>query len=314
MSTINAWLALMAATQFVCTVSAQTWTYPLNPRATFLRVNSDSVLAPLVVDLGTLGITPGAWLEVGTTGAYVYVNGGQDNYRSLVGVFSSSSQVLANNLQHRVPGAIVAGPSYFSGPTYHGSLPTDIPEDFFCSRNLWDDSIQVQVPPGATHLMLGTLDSLYSDNRDPNNDFGVVLRLLAPPDLPGTGEHLQLLGGVNGQPAALPEVHTAAGGATVRVELRYPLGLIDGSPFLLAADMIATQGQVPQLLPRVWLGNPVVVAIGGLAGTPGFHVPYSLTVPSGYAGISLLLQGGAITPVARNGTYLTTNVQRFDLQ
>ncbi|MBL8735609.1 MAG: hypothetical protein JNL12_04220, partial [Planctomycetes bacterium] len=169
---------------------AQTFTFPLNPRATFLRTNSDSPAAPLVLDLAGLGVAPGSWLRIGTTGGFRYINGGQDGYQALCGVFSAGSTVLATNLQQRVPGAIAAGPAFSSANTYFGGLPMDIPQDFFCSRKGWSDSVVVEVPGGATHLILGVHDSLYNDNVDPNGDHAAVVTVLPTPTLPGTGEHL----------------------------------------------------------------------------------------------------------------------------
>ncbi len=299
---------------FAATAVAQTWTLPMDPRSTFLRVENDPAQPPLVVDLTNLGVAPGTWLEIGTSGAYCYRGGVPDTYRYLVAVFSSSNQLLASGLQQRVPGAIAAGPAYGSGFTYWGSHPTDIVEDFVCSRDLWDERIQIQVPVGATHLFLGALDSYYGDNFDPNQDYVAVIRRVAAPSLPGTGEHLQLLGSAVGQPVAVPDVHPAPGGSTIRAELRYPMGYVDGSLYLLAAELVGTNSPVPQPLPRLWLGNPAVVAVGALPGTPGWSATFQLPVPPGLAGLSVLVQGGAITPQARNGSYLTTNVQRFDLQ
>lgn len=307
---LTALLPLLAAPL----ATAQTFSFPIDPRATFLRAENDPVQPPLVLDLNTLGATPGSWLEIGTSGAYQWRGGVPDDYYYLAAVFSSNNQVLASSVQHRVPGAIPAGPAHGTGATYYGNLPSDIPEDFICSRNLWDDHILVQVPAGATHLFLGTVDSYYSDNQDPDNDYAAVLRRVAAPALPGTGEHLRLLGSATGQPVATPEQHQAPGGATIRVELEYPLGFVDGSLYLLAAEVVGTNQGVPQPLPRIWLSTPAIVASGALPGTPNWRASFQLPVPNGLQGLSVLMQGAALTPRSRNGIYQTTNVQRFDLQ
>lgn len=293
--------------------SAQTSTFPLNPRATFLRTNNDSPAAPLVLDLGTLGVTAGNWLRIGTTGAFRYINGGQDNFRSLIGVFSSSNLLLATNLQFRVPGAIAAGPAFPSGGTYSGSLPMDIAEDFFCSRNLWDDSIAVRVPAGATHLFLGVHDSLYNDNVDPNGDYAAVVTILPTPTLPGTGEYLELRGAVGSTPVSSPDVHATTLGAAMVAELHYPVGFADGSLYVLVGDTVATGSTPLQLLPDLWTPNLIVVQAGILPSTPGWTTSWQLATPGGLNGTTLVIQAGALVPTARNGFYVTSNAHRYVL-
>ncbi|MEZ6036918.1 MAG: hypothetical protein R3F29_05525 [Planctomycetota bacterium] len=292
---------------------AQTWTWPLNPRQTYLRTNSDSPLAPLVIDLAALGIAPGDWLSVGSMGAFRYINGGTDTNRSLCAVFSSDTTLLATSVQQRVTGAIAAGPHYLSGSTYYGSLPIDIVEDFFCSRALWDDHVQVRVPAGAAFLFVGVHDSLYNDNVDPNGDYGVVVSKLAPPLLPGTGEHLTLRSAVGGVPAETPEAHVAAPGSTMSAELHYPVGLMDGAIYVLLADAV-TVGQVPQLLPNVYVQNLFVLRAGVLGSTPGWFDSWSMTAPAGFPGLALVVQGAALSEVTRNAFYETTNAHTFVLQ
>ena len=102
---------------------------PLNPRACFYVTSSDSPAPPLVVDLAPLGATPGQWLLLQSTGGFSFGNT-PDGMRAMAAVFSSSTTVLPSSVPHRVPGAIAAGPSFTSGNTYFGSVPTDISEDF----------------------------------------------------------------------------------------------------------------------------------------------------------------------------------------
>ncbi len=306
--------SLLAAAALGLCLPAQTFTFPLNPRATFLRTNSDSPVAPLVVDLVGLGVAPGSWLRIGSTGGFRYVNGGQDGFRALVGVFSAGSTVLATNLQQRVPGAIAAGPAYPSANTYIGGLPMDIPQDFFCSRNGWADSVVVEVPGGATHLLLGVHDSLYNDNVDPNGDHAAVVTVVPTPPLPGTGEHLEMRGGVAMAPAFSPSLHQAPAGSLMQVELAQPVGFADGATFALLGDVFPT-GTVPgsaQL--RVWSADPIVLLISTVPNTPGWALPVSIQTPPGLLGTTLLLQGGALVQTARNGWYETTTAHRFELQ
>lgn len=295
-------------------LAAQTWNFPLDPRASYLRTNNDQPSAPLLLDLATLGIAPGQWLRIGTVGAYRSTNGGPDTYRSLVGVFANSPSLLPTNLQNRVVGAIAAGPAVQSGPTFHGQLPIDIPEDFDCSRFGWDTAIDVQVPGGATHLFLGTHESLYSDNVDPNGDFAAVVTVSTPPTLPGTGEHLALRSAVGGTPAALPDVRLAPAGSTMRAELRYPLGLIDGSLYVFVGEVVTTTAPPPNPLPGLWSASLFVLQAGVLPSAPGFTDTWTMVAPAGYAGLSVLVQAAALTPLARNGLFETTAAHRFVLQ
>jgi hypothetical protein len=294
---------------------AQTTTIALDPRATYLRTNNDAPAAPLVVDLSALPAGAGTWLRVGTSGSYVHISGGTDTTRSLIGVFSAGSQVLATSTAHRVPGAIAAGPAFASGPTYYGSMPNDIAEDFVACRNTWGESMLVEVPPGATHLILGTHDSWYQDNRDPNGDFHVAITVLPSPTLPGTGEHLELRSGVDSPATALPPDKSAGAGATLTGELHAPVGLVDGSLYVIVGDSIPTGGPAPSLLPRAWIGtSAVVLQLGVVQPSVGWSAGWSATVPPRLAGITLLLQGGGLPTSSRNGFYETTIAHRIALQ
>ncbi|MBX3464874.1 MAG: hypothetical protein KF830_17030 [Planctomycetes bacterium] len=303
--------ALFLVPAFASAVLAQSWTFPMSPRATYLRTNQDSPLPPVVVDLAALGLAPGQWLRIGSTGAFRHITGGQDNSRALSAVFSGSAALLPANVQQRVVDAIAAGPDFLSGPTYHGSLPTDVPQDFFCSRTGWDDRIDVQVPAGATHLFLGTHDSLFNDNVDPNGDWGAVVTLLPPPLLPGTGEHLVLRSAVDGVPAAAPVVHVAPPGSTLLVELGYPLGLLDGEIYALIADVAPTGGPLPNPLPGLWSWNLILLQAGILPPIPGWTDSWSMVATADFPGTTVIVQGAALSARARNGVFVSTAAHAF---
>ena len=91
-------LSLLATLALAATGSAQSWSFALNPRVTYLRTNSDQPQPPLVLDLASLGLSPGQWLRIETVGDFRYINGGTDTYRSLCGVFSANSTLLATNV------------------------------------------------------------------------------------------------------------------------------------------------------------------------------------------------------------------------
>lgn len=295
-------------------VSAQTWSSPMNPRATYLRTNSDSPLAPLVLDLAAFGAAPGQWLHIQSTGGFRYVAGGQDGMRAMCGVFSASATLLAANVQQRVVDAIPAGPSFAGGGTYSGSLPMDITQDFYVSRNLWADFVDVEIPAGATHLFLGTHDSLYNDNVDPNGDWGVIVTVVPPPLFPGTGEHIVMKAAVNGVPAAAPEVHIAPPGSTITAQLEYPLGLIDNTIYIFIADVVTVGAPLPHPLPGLWSQSLILLQAGVLAGTPGFTDTWSIVAAPGYAGTAAFVQCVALPTVARNGLFEASNAHVFLLQ
>ena len=294
--------------------AAQTFTYPLNSRATYLRTNQDQQVAPLVLDLAAIGAPPGSWLRVGTTGGFRYINGGQDGYRALCGVFSSDSTLLATNLQQRVPGAIAAGPSFASANTYYGSLPMDVPQDFYCSRTGWAENTVVQVPAGATHLFLGVHDSLYNDNVDPNGDYAAVVSLVPTPTQPGTGEHLELRCSVAAPATSFPDAHAAAPNATMLAEVHHPIGFVEGSLYVVLGDVVATGAPAPNLVPGLWVDDLIVLQFGLVPATPGWIATWTANAPVGFTGTTILVQAGALTTLARNGTFETTNAHRFELQ
>ena len=142
--------------------------YDVNPAATFLRaVWNDAPANPRVIDLAAVGLSAGDLVRLsydvadpgfsffGCSGSFVLENG-----IPFLGVFSSSSTLLGQLEQFRVPGAIDAGTDAGIGPVTSGE-PADIPEDF---RLLPPSGLILEVPAGATHLFLGMGDSYYADN------------------------------------------------------------------------------------------------------------------------------------------------------
>jgi Ca2+-binding RTX toxin-like protein len=66
-------------------------------------------------------------------------------------------------------------PSTFLGhntSTQSSGLETNVSEDFFVVAGV----TQIEVPQGATALQFSVNDRFFSDNHDPDNDFGVVIR------------------------------------------------------------------------------------------------------------------------------------------
>jgi hypothetical protein len=103
-------------------------------------------------------------------------------------LFSSNATLLANSVQARVPGALASdAPAVVTGATFQGGLPTDIAQDFAVTGT----GVTVTVPVGATQLFVGTLDSFFADNSDPDGDFGFRIEMstltcvVTQPALPG---------------------------------------------------------------------------------------------------------------------------------
>ena len=99
----------------------------------------------------------------------------------MLGVFSAGSVLSAPTSAHRIPDALDAGNDVVTALTTHGNDPTDIPEDFSILTAAVGGTV-VQVPPRATHLFVGPLDTLWGDNSDGDNDY--LLRIIRLPSYP----------------------------------------------------------------------------------------------------------------------------------
>ena len=93
--------------------------------------------------------------------------GGSDTHAWMIGVFANSGKFYS-------PGEDSNYESIESAPTYVGNIPTDIPEDFYIP---FDGSVKLQVPVGATEILFSADDDKFTDNSDPNNDFGVQVKI-----------------------------------------------------------------------------------------------------------------------------------------
>ena len=121
---------------------------------------------------------------------------------------------------------------------------------------------------------------------------------------PGSGEDLELATGVDAVPAAGPrfDVKRASAGSTLQVTYRSPAGGFDGGIAVLAGELFAT-GAPPQhpLLPYVHLAAPVFVQGPIVLGPAGGS--WSIVVPAGLAGQSLMLQPVVLHPAVANGVF-----------
>ena len=167
---------------------------PVNPTATYLRVSDlDNTDGPVFdtspYSLVALGIHPGDVVHFDVVGDFSSAIGRTDTGRDMIALFSTSDVLLLDrHLLSRVPGAISAGPFFVTPNTFFDDLLTDIPEDF----NFGDRApggITVTVPTGALYLFLSVPSSAYSDNRDPDGDYGASVNVVPEP-----GSSLLLLG------------------------------------------------------------------------------------------------------------------------
>lgn len=293
---------------------------PVNPRATFVGVASDPGALPAPgIPLTALGLTPGAWVNIATVGGFS-IGGAADNSRGLIAVFSSSAQLLTpvNGLVNRVPGAIpiVHGAPINTPNTYNGNYPTNIAEDFVVARIGWSNGAVVQVPAGAAYVFLSALgngQTYFSNLSDPNNDYFAVFTPATPAALQGTAEHCELRTGVNATPSATPELKQAAPFTTLSVECVQRFGVSTGELFVIGANVYPTSGAPPVgPLPDFHMGlDALVVQVGSMTTAPGL---WSLFVPPGYAGTTVIVQGFLLAPTARNGIMSASNAHRIELQ
>jgi hypothetical protein len=150
----------------------------VDPTATYLLVSTDPANNASPIDLKSYGISPGDILRLTVFGDF---NNGTGNFRNgMTGVFSSNSVLLAQSQLNRVPGAIPTGTPYVTPVAYHGSLPTDIPQDFIIQLPqqppFSTTNISIRVPAGAAFLFVSAIDTLYHDNiDDATNHFRVLL-------------------------------------------------------------------------------------------------------------------------------------------
>ena len=155
-------IAAWATAVLIATAPAHADIISFNPRATYFRTaGSDSSFDAIPIDLISRGFLAGQFVDLAAVGDFGFFPGSDGNIRSLPAVFSSSATLLASSNLSRVVGAIDAGTDYFSGPSFSGSLPTDIPEDFLVPHITLGSALTIQVPTGATHLFISVADSLF---------------------------------------------------------------------------------------------------------------------------------------------------------
>ena len=121
---------------------------------------------------------------------------------------------------------------------------------------------------------------------------------------PGAGADVRLATGVAGASTEGPrhDVKRALAGATVTALFRSPGGSLDGGLGLLGGEVFVTGAPFSNpWLPWLHMGAPIVVSGPVvLAPSGGF---WSITIPPGLSGASLMLQPAAIHPTLPNGGF-----------
>lgn len=157
--------------------------YGVNSKGSYLLAGGvDHPQPPTIISLADLGAAPGSTLKIDRIGTYNDKTELRDGTATKVGaLFSSTNQVLKDNVRNRIPGAIDAGTNVTTGSYLKclifpicTSVPTDIAEDFAVTSGA-----TLTVPPGANYLIVAPIpDSLtWGDN----SGFGLGVALTVNP-------------------------------------------------------------------------------------------------------------------------------------
>lgn len=84
-----------------------------------IYTRKDRASPPTTIDLAVHGIRPGDTIRLEQVGQFF---GGKREATQLGGVFSSSTETLDLDTEHRIPGAIDAGLEHASSNTFYGKL------------------------------------------------------------------------------------------------------------------------------------------------------------------------------------------------
>lgn len=147
-------------------------------------------------------------------------------------------------------------------------------------------------------------------------DMGAYEHESLVPVYSGTGDDLTLVSLVNGIGPLAQRQKVAMGGDTMYFLMSSPQGSLIGTPYLMVGDGFPTGSPPPSLFPGLHV-NPFTFFVlrDGFTPLPGGLVPglswtgngLYLQVPPGISGISLLVQGAVLTPLATNGIVAITD-------
>ena len=134
----------------------------IDPTGTYLAASTDTgAKAATTVTLSSLSLVAGDVMTLTRSGAYQFASNSTDVTSNMVAVFLDAQ------------GARVAPEVYArtTTQTQTSGLASDVPQDFDVAAGV----TRVVVPVGAVSIAFSVRDSLFGDNTDPNNDFGVIL-------------------------------------------------------------------------------------------------------------------------------------------
>jgi len=168
-------LRLLLLLTWAASAALSQTTIPIDSRASYLQRYDDAgALNAVPINLDSLGIKPGDELNISTVGdfSFCWPTGCPEVPATACGVFSANATLLPGYVPNRVSAATTfLGPANacVTDPTLFGSLPTDIPQDF------WLDGARVRVPNGAHYLFAAIPDTYSGDNADPNGNLVIVI-------------------------------------------------------------------------------------------------------------------------------------------
>jgi hypothetical protein len=144
--------------------------FKVDPAARYLEGDSNDTGKPATaLSLTQIGAAPGECVGLMRAGAFKSDALKLDLFPDMISVFRGNTGLLN-------PGALGNQSSEYTSPTAQGK-EIDIPEDFLVPGR----QIAVQIPEGATELLVSADDVRNSDNSDPNNDFGVLVAKVSCP-------------------------------------------------------------------------------------------------------------------------------------
>ena len=140
--------------------------FKIDPKGTYLQpFNFDPASAASSLDLGANGIGAGEVIEVKQVGDYAYGTSVPDQYTGTTGVFFAGATAIppgVGSLTNSVTSFLCDG----------SPSSSDIDSDF-AVPNRW---IRLVVPSGASSLKFATHDCFFSDNSDPDGNYGILWR------------------------------------------------------------------------------------------------------------------------------------------
>lgn len=264
----------------------------IDPRHTYLLRSNDAAPEPLAIALNAVGVSPGQVVRMRAVGDWDCGGPCADNGINTGAVFSNGATLLPATQRFRVPGAIDAGCDVVTGPTYFSSVANDIQEDFAVSLGstsaVSQAAVIVEVPANATHVFVCALDSLYSDNTDPDGDYGVEFTVLAPT----VWQTIQGgVGGTLGEPTLVPDGELACGSRIVLSVGNAPAN----TPVLLVVGLVRID---LQLLGGVLVPDPLIADVLASTNAAG-AADITLLVPVAFpSAASLYFQAWLPDPTA----------------